>query len=81
VNTILTDAKPPEAPPEKHERLLRLASVELKCEIGRSTIYRKMAKGTFPKARRVDDGSVRWRESEIDSWIDNLPLAEDTPPE
>ncbi len=53
-------------------RLLRLRAVMESVGLGRSTIYRRMAAGTFPKC--VDNGSgVRWREDEIEAWKVALP--------
>lgn len=42
--------------------------------LGSSTIYRRIAAGTFPKPRQLSPARVRWMESEIDIWIENLPI-------
>ena len=42
--------------------------------LGSSTIYRRIAAGTFPKPRQLSPACVRWMESEIDIWIENLPI-------
>lgn len=57
------------------ERLLRLREVMRKTGMGSSTIYRKMDQGEFPRPVRISPTMVRWRESEIDAWIDSLAPA------
>lgn len=59
--------------PEIGERLLRLRDVERKTGLSSTTIYRQMAEGTFPRPLQLGPGSVRWRETKIDAWIDALP--------
>jgi prophage regulatory protein len=58
--------------PELGERLLRLKDVQQKVGLGSSTIYRKIAAGTFPRPLSLGEGTVRWRLSEIDAWIGDL---------
>jgi len=55
------------------DRLLRLKEVVEKTSLGSSTIYRRMSMGMFPRPCRLGENCVRWRESEIDEWIANLP--------
>jgi len=55
------------------ERLLRLRDVKEKTGLGSSTIYRRMADGTFPVPRSLGPNTVRWLQSEIDAWIRSLP--------
>ena len=57
------------------DRLLRIDEVRNRVGLGTSAIYRRMAAGTFPAARQLGPGCVRWRESEIREWMDNLPAA------
>jgi len=54
-------------------RLLRLREVMNLVPLGRSTIYDRMAAGTFPKSLDMGGGVVCWREFEIVEWIRNLP--------
>lgn len=56
-------------------RLLRLKDVEAMVGLGRSSIYRKMEEGTFPRQRMLSPSCVRWVESEIVDWIAALPRA------
>ncbi len=54
--------------------MLKLAEVQERVKLGTSTIYRRMAAGTFPCS--VDmGGSVRWYEHEINDYLLNLPRA------
>lgn len=52
------------------EKLLTRAQVEDLTGLSRSSIYERMAAGTFPKARREPaEFSVWWVGSEVDAWI------------
>jgi prophage regulatory protein len=55
------------------ERLLRLRDVKQKTGLGSSTIYRRIADGSFPAPRSLGPNTVRWLQSEIDAWIKSLP--------
>jgi prophage regulatory protein len=55
------------------ERLLRLRDVKQKTGLGSSTIYRRIADGTFPAPRSLGPNTVRWLQSEVDAWIKSLP--------
>lgn len=49
--------------------ILRRPKVESCTGLPRSSIYERMAKGTFPKAVPLGDGrAVGWLESEIIEW-------------
>lgn len=39
----------------------------------RSTIFERVQRGEFPAPLKLSPGYVRFRESEILSWIDSLP--------
>jgi prophage regulatory protein len=51
------------------KRILRLPKVKYKTGYGRSSIYDMMAKGTFPKCRKLGPRAVGWDSQEIDEWI------------
>ena len=51
------------------ERLIRLPEVKSRVGLGRSTIYRLMDLGRFPKARKLGLRAIAWSEIEIDEWI------------
>ena len=55
------------------ETLLRISDVIEQTKLGSSTIYRRIQAGTFPKPRNLGAGCVRWRQSEVTSWINSLP--------
>lgn len=57
----------------KSLRLMRLKEVMALVPLGRSTIYDRMAAGTFPQSIDCGGGVVCWREFEIEEWIRNLP--------
>jgi prophage regulatory protein len=50
-------------------RLIRLPEVQHRVGLGRSTIYRWMAEGKFPKPVQLGGYSVAWAENEIDRWV------------
>ena len=50
-------------------RLIRLPEVQHRVGLGRSTIYRWMAEGKFPRPVQLGGYSVAWAESEIDGWV------------
>lgn len=50
-------------------RIIRLKEVIDCTGLGRSTIYKYIAEGTFPKPVSLGDRSVAWVESEIHDWI------------
>lgn len=52
------------------DRYLRRREVEAETGLSRSTIYRRMEAGDFPRPRQIGPGCVRWPESDIRSWKD-----------
>ena len=46
---------------------VRMPSVLRMTGLGRSTIYRLMAEDKFPRAVRIGDRAVAWRQTDIDS--------------
>ncbi|WP_283809519.1 helix-turn-helix transcriptional regulator [Bradyrhizobium brasilense] len=55
--------------------ILRLATVKETTGLSRSTIYRMMDAGQFPRPLRLGPGSVGWRTSAVVGWIDGLERA------
>lgn len=51
------------------ERILRMRTVLERTGLSRSTLYRKMRDGTFPKQVRISEHCRGWRESAINRWI------------
>ncbi len=50
-------------------RLIKLKTVIEKTGMAKSTIYRNIQAGAFPKPIKQSIRSVAWVESEIDEWI------------
>ena len=51
------------------DRIVRLKTVLARTGLSRSTIYRKIAEGTFPAQLRISTNGAGWRESDIDRWV------------
>jgi prophage regulatory protein len=67
-------------PKQKH-RFIRLNEVLSRTGFGRTSIYRKMEEGTFPKSLKLggppkdpsifDSRAVAWIEDEVDHWMES----------
>jgi prophage regulatory protein len=55
--------------------ILRLRDVILRTGLSRSTIYKYMSVGEFPKPLRLGSKAVGWRDSDIDEWIATRPVS------
>ena len=51
------------------ERIIRLKTVLARTGLSRSTIYRKIAEGTFPTQIKISVNGTGWHESDINRWI------------
>lgn len=49
--------------------VLRRKQVEIRTGLSRSTIYARIAEGTFPPPIDLGARAVGWLESEIDAWL------------
>lgn len=56
------------------DRILRLAAVLDRTGLSRSTLYRKVDAGTFPKQVRIAERCTGWRESAVNEWLRNPML-------
>lgn len=54
------------------DTLLPMKVVREKTGLGVTSIYDRMAKGTFPQSIHLSPRCVRWSRLEIDDWIDAL---------
>ncbi len=54
------------------KKLLRLREVVAKCGASKSTVYREMKAGRFPRPVRLGAKSSAWVESEVDKFIERL---------
>ncbi len=53
------------------DRIIRLKTVLSRTGLSRSTIYRKIAEGTFPRQIQISIHGAGWHESAISRWIAN----------
>ncbi len=51
--------------------ILRLPSVKARTGLSRSTIYLRVAEGSFPAPVSLGGRAVGWVEAEIDNWVKN----------
>ena len=51
------------------ERIIRMKTVQSRTGLSRSTIYRKIAEGTFPPRIKISINGAGWHESEISRWV------------
>ena len=61
-------------------RLLRRPVVQEMTGLSRSSIYAKMADGTFPRPVQIGARAVAWKESDILEWMVQLPEAGEVQP-
>ena len=50
--------------------ILRLPVVKARTGLSRSTVYLRVAEGTFPKPVSLGRRAVGWVESEIQQWLE-----------
>ena len=55
--------------PRRVTRLIRLKEVQHRVGLGRSTIYRWMSEGIFPKPVSLGGHAVAWIEEDVEAWI------------
>ena len=64
------------------DRIIRLKTVLERTSLSRSTIYRKIAEGTFPSQVKISVHGAGWYESAINRWIaDPVHYREEEPVE
>lgn len=56
---------------EAPDRILRLNAVLDRTGLSRSTLYRKVQIGAFPKQVRIATRCTGWRESAVNTWMRN----------
>lgn len=52
-------------------RFLRLNAVLDKTGLSRSTLYRELQDGTFPKQIAIGPRCVAWRQADVEAWMRN----------
>lgn len=56
---------------EAPDRIIRIKTVLERTGLSRSTMYRKMQNGTFPRNVQISTRCAGWRESAVDAWLRN----------
>lgn len=56
---------------ETPERIIRIKTVLERTGLSRSTLYRKMQDGSFPKSVRISLRCAGWREAAVNTWLHN----------
>jgi len=56
-------------PVSNSERIIRLKTVLSRTGLSRSTLYRKIAEGTFPRQVQISVHGAGWHESAVNRWI------------
>lgn len=56
-------------------RLIRLKPVLEMTGLGKTSIYKLMGNGEFPRCYRITKRAVGWRFDEVQGWIANRSLA------
>ena len=65
-------------PASNKERIIRLKTVLTRTGLSRSTLYRKIGEGTFPRQVPISLHGTGWHESAVDRWIaDPMSYRED----
>ena len=58
-----------ERPVPNLEKIIRIKTVLARTGLSRSTLYRKIAEGTFPCQVKISVHGAGWRESAVNRWI------------
>ena len=56
-------------------RLIRVPEVLALIGVSRSTLYAMVAEGQFPRPVKIGHRSVGWPARDVQSWLDNRPVA------
>lgn len=51
------------------ERILRIKEVMARTGLKRTTLYAKIAQGTFPRQLQISERCAGWRQSDIEKWL------------
>jgi prophage regulatory protein len=50
-------------------RYIRFKELRQRVPLGRTTIWRMMRDGQFPRSRRIGKAAMAWLEDEVEGWI------------
>lgn len=53
------------------DRILRIKTVLERTGLSRSTLYRKIDQGHFPRQVKISERCAGWRESAVREWMHN----------
>jgi prophage regulatory protein len=53
------------------DRIVRIKSVLERTGLSRSTLYRRIECGRFPRQVKISDRCAGWRESDLERWFKN----------
>jgi prophage regulatory protein len=53
------------------DRILRIGTVLQLTGLSRSTLYRKIQRGEFPKQLKLSERCAGWRQSGVNAWMRN----------
>jgi prophage regulatory protein len=56
---------------DQPDRILRIKPVLVRTGLCRSTLYRKIEQGSFPRQISISQRCVGWRESDVNAWLRN----------
>jgi len=62
------------------DRILRMTQVVAIAGLSRSTVYRLISDGRFPRQRALSARAVGWLESELQAWLQARRDGEPVPP-
>jgi prophage regulatory protein len=51
------------------DRIIRLKTVLARTGLSRTTLYRKIGEGTFPRQIKISIHGAGWRESAVERWV------------
>lgn len=57
---------------EGRDRLIKIAEVVEITSVSATSVRRMVAQNQFPKPVKVGDRSIRWWQSCVQGWVDNL---------
>ncbi len=58
-----------DCPVQNDDKIIRLRTVLDRTGLSRSTLYRKIAEGSFPRQIRISIHGAGWHESAVKRWI------------
>jgi prophage regulatory protein len=56
---------------EAQDCIIRIRTVLARTGLSRSTLYRKISQGKFPKQIQISERCAGWRESAVSAWLHN----------